>query len=72
MLFATVISPILDYLVALIAAALETAKGKMALKVAEYNAKITKLEEEPETATTTNPIGFAIPEEEDDYDEEED
>lgn len=70
MLFATVISPILDYLVALIAAALETAKGKMALKVAEYNAKITKLEEEPETAT--NPIGFAIPEEEDDYDEEED
>ena len=70
MLFATVISPILDYVVALIAAALETAKGKMALKVAEYNAKITKLEEEPEMAT--NPIGFAIPEEEDDYDEDED
>ena len=70
MLFATVISPILDYVVALIAAALETAKGKMALKVAEYNAKITKLEEEPDT--TANPIGFTIPEEEDDYDEEED
>ena len=61
-LFITVISPILDSLTALVISFLEVLKGKLAVKVSEYNYQISNIGEEP----TMNKIGFSAPIEEDD------
>lgn len=66
MIFITILSPILDSATAVIMTALEAIKGKLAIKVAEYNEYISKIgtEEDPHI------IGFSIPKEKDDYEDE--
>lgn len=60
--------PILEALVTLVATALEIPKGKLSLKIAQLNEKLSKIGEEPER---TYAIGFRAPEPYDEYDEEE-
>ena len=66
MIFATAIAPIVDSAVAVVLTGLEVIKGKMTVKITEYNCQIQKLGEEP---TSSRVIGFAAPTEEDDYEE---
>lgn len=68
-IFATVIAPILDSLTAVIMTGLEVIKGKMTVKITEYNCQIQKLGDEP---INSRVIGFSTPTEEDEYGEEED
>lgn len=57
--------PILEALVTLVATALEIPKGKLSLKIAQLNEKLSQVGEEPKK---TYAIGFQAPEI---YDEEE-
>ena len=66
MIFATVIAPILDSLTAVIMTALEAIKGKITVKITEYNYQIQKLGDEP---ISPRVIGFAPPVEEDGKDD---
>ena len=66
-IFATTIVPILDSATTVILTGLEAIKGKLSVKVAEYNYQIQKIGEEP---TSSRVIGFITPAEEDDYGEE--
>ena len=62
------ITPLLEQLTVLIATGLEVIKGKFTLKITEYNKRISDIE--AGETIIANPIGFTLPEEEDDYDEE--
>ena len=66
-IFATAIAPILDSATAVILTWSEAIKGKLSVKVAEYNYQIQKIGKEP---TSSHAIGFAVPVEEDDYGKE--
>ena len=66
--FATVIAPLLDALTVLIVTGIEVIKGKWTLKITEYNYQIQKIGEDDE-CNHKHPIGFAVPVEEDDYEE---
>lgn len=66
-IFATTIAPILDSTASVIMTGLELIKGKWSVKIAEYNYQIQKMGEEP---TNTHAIGFVIPAEEDDYEDD--
>ena len=68
MIFATVITPILDSAAVVLITILESIKGRFSIKIAEYNDKIQKLGEEP---VNTRVIGFAAPTEEEEVDYEE-
>lgn len=67
-IFIAFLYPIGDSLVGLLTTFLELVKGKITLKIAEYNSQIEKLAAEQEIVTPI--VGFAIPnteeEEEDD------
>lgn len=67
MIFATVISPILDSITTVVMTGLEIIKGKWSLKITEYNHQIQKLGDEP---TNSHLIGFVTSAEEDDYEDE--
>lgn len=70
MMFALAIIPLLDSVVSTIMTAIEVVKGHFSLKVAECNEKLSQIgtsEDEPARV-----IGFSIPTEEDDYEDEED
>lgn len=67
MIFATVVAPILDSLTAVIMTALEAIKGKITVKITEYNYQIQNIGEDDIPPTRT--IGFSAPAEEDDYDD---
>lgn len=59
MIFIAFLYPIGDSLVSLILTFLELVKGKLTLKIAEYNSQIEKLV--PDDATSKAAIGFTIP-----------
>ena len=62
------IFPIIESITVVIISGLEVIKGKLAVKVAQYNNEIAKMDEgdlQPGRA-----IGFSIPTEEDDYEED--
>ena len=60
--------PILDAITVVIVSALEVIKGKLAVKVAEYNYQISKIDDKD--SQPGRAIGFSIPTEEDDYEED--
>ena len=71
-IFIAFLYPIGDSLVSLLTTFLELVKGKLTLKIAEYNSQIEKLA--TDAKTSVHAVGFAIPnieEEEDDEDEDE-
>lgn len=67
MIFITILSPILDSVAAVIITALEVIKGKLSVKVAEYNKQISKIGLNEENSHI---IGFSIPTEEDGYEDD--
>lgn len=67
-LFIQIILPIIDEVFAVLLTYLEVLKGKASYKVAKYNVEIQKLGEEEEIAH--NVIGFAIPTDENQEEEE--
>ena len=69
MLFTSFISPILDSIVSLIIAAIEVLKSKCGLKITTHNHQMDLINNTEECQSHV--IGFAIPTEEDDEDEDE-
>ena len=67
MVFALAIIPIVESAAAVVMTGLEVIKGKWSLKIADYNKQISNLDDEPESS---HAIGFVIPEEEDDYEDD--
>lgn len=67
MIFITILSPILDSVTAVIMTILEVIKGKLSIKVAEYNNQISKIGLDEEK---TQVIGFSIPTEQDGYEDD--
>lgn len=68
MMFAIAVIPLLDSVVSTAMTAMEVVKGHFSLKVAECNEKLSQIgtsENEPARV-----IGFSIPTEEDDYEED--
>ena len=72
-LLTEVIIPLLDGLVTLILTMIEATKGYFSVKIGRYNATLTKIQN-PTTPTeyNTKVLGFAIPEDEDEEELEED
>lgn len=68
MLFAAAALPIVDGMVSVALSFMEVLKGKCAVKVAEYNYQISKMDDEP--TQETHVIGFQVPTEEDDYEDD--
>ena len=66
MIFATAVAPILDSAAAVIMTGLEVIKGKLTLKITEYNYQIQNMGDE---STSSRVIGFVAPAEEEDYEE---
>lgn len=62
--FALMLSPILDTLTALIMTALETAKAHITIQLVKYNKEIEKINT---SAADTRVIGFTIPSEQEVY-----
>ena len=62
--------PFLEELLSLILTFIEWGKGKTTLKITKINNQIQKLSGELDGGSSSNPIGFVIPTEEDDDDEE--
>lgn len=62
--------PFLEELLSLILTFIEWYKGKTTLKITKINNQIQKLSGELDGELSSNPIGFVIPTEEDDDDEE--
>ena len=62
--------PFLEELLSLILTFIEWHKGKTTLKITKINNQIQKLSGELDGELSSNPIGFVIPTEEDDEDEE--
>ena len=69
-LFISFIMPFLEELLSLILTFIEWYKGKTTLKITKINNQIQKLSGELDGELSSNPIGFVIPTEEDDDDEE--
>ena len=67
-IFIAFLYPIGDSLVGLLTTFLELVKGKITLKIAEYNSQIEKLAAEQEIVTPI--VGFAIPNIEEEEDDE--
>ena len=70
MLFATIISPLIDAVATVLITGLEVIKGKWTLKITEYNYQIQKLGDEDDDKPKMKPIGFSAPKEEDDNEED--
>ena len=62
------IYPVIESITVVIISGLEVLKGKLAVKVAQYNNEITKMD--LEDSPPGRAIGFSIPTEEDDYEED--
>ena len=62
------IFPIIESITVVIISGLEVIKGRLAVKVAQYNNEIAKMDEED--SQPGRAIGFSIPTEEDDYEED--
>lgn len=67
-LFAGVISPILEEIVTLILSIIEVAKGKCSLKLAKISKEIDNLRQ---STTNSSAIGFIVSEEEEEEDNDE-
>lgn len=67
-IFIAFLYPIGDSLVSLLTTFLELVKGKLTLKIAEYNSQIEKLA--TDTKTSIHAVGFAIPNIEEEEDDE--
>lgn len=67
-IFITILSPILEAFGNIVLTFIEMIKGKMAIKIAEYNYQISQIGEEPQQ--DLHVIGFSAPMGEEDYDEE--
>ena len=69
MLFTSFISPILDSIASLVITAIEVLKSKCGFKITTYNHQMDLINNTKECQSHV--IGFAIPTEEDDEDEDE-
>jgi len=69
-LFISFIMPFLEELLNLILTLIEWCKGETTLKITKINNQIQKLSGELDGESSSNPIGFVIPTEEDDDNEE--
>lgn len=67
MIFATLIEPLLDQIVVLLATGLEVIKGKWSVKIADYNNQITTIESDE--IQEKKILGFIAEEEDDDYED---
>ena len=68
MLIYVAIIPIVEELATVIVQALEVVKGKLILKIAEFQTKAEKLKEQK--SSSTRAIGFSLPDSEEEYEED--
>ena len=71
MLFCLVIQPLLDSLVELVQVKLEAEKAKYAVQVTKLNKEVRDLQK-PEEEISTHVIGFRMPDEEEELEEDDD
>lgn len=71
MLFCLVIQPLLDSLVELVQVKLEAEKAKYAVQVTKLNKEVRDLQK-PEEEISTHVIGFRMPDDEEELEEDDD
>lgn len=72
MLFYIIAIPVIESIVSLIETALKAKEYQISVKIAEYTSEIAKIQSDEEDISAASAIGFAMPEEIEYYEEDDD